>query len=859
MRREKPKSPPCKRKTWRTTRNSANRDASADKNLISRKRLIHSFQTCLEVWMRKSFSFSIKHPGKFIETEKFQKIFEGIPLKELPKRFKHLLCDNFSVLTNQSCPPADYARVPIKGLIAKCSRTSFHTIMCRLRSHKRYVACWNLLQCKSLAHEVPDEFIQDALVKHRATMEKEPEPLEIEVEEDFRHFVKPFVDQVIEQFDGKTSYPTNHSCVGFTRSGGGQLAAHSHRIRTSSGRRLPMGGRVGRKEPVVLTLEGPPSSGKSTMVKYLVKELQRQFQLKSDTVYYRSAATDHWDGYWGQPITVLDDVGAFASSMTQPSADLKELLQLVSECDYVLPMADLKDKGRKFTSPIIIMTTNYGARYNQTGFSCSAAIARRFGTVYRVVKGQAYDTYTQSTDQGCVDEMSHPLDSFVRKMRKDRPVSIRAMVNRLRTQYDEFHGNLRQEVLGMGTSLVFKKEDLSSLINTCEVTAIPEPLKVRTITRPEPLTYALKPIQRAMFEALKRWKCFQPCWDPNYSLQELLRPEEGETLLSGDYTSATDDLHPRLSQIVGEMIADRLGDGFLSDLIRWESGPHLISYPKDSGLAAVWQTNGQLMGSLLSFPILCLANAFTMTRATGTTLDTVRAVFHGDDIAAVATESQISKWEKEASSVGLSLSLGKNYVSRHFVSIDSQLFLWEDGELVRKVTGKFRLVNREAGESCFEQALRQGFNKQLIRTLCKSQLAKSLRSLEVAVEQGGLGIQTTRPLTLWEKCYYLNRYQARTSCKEMGEGIRVPKELAVRLRLTSVKSMMLPEEKPSEKNVNKQVWRLMKKCLKNSKFYEKVQNLSCSRPLSTLLTSVVRCDYSPQELSRVYQQMFPMK
>jgi hypothetical protein len=246
-----------------------------------------------------------------------------------------------------------------------------------------------------------------------------------------------------------------------------------------------------------------------------------------------------------------------------------------------------------------------------------------------------------------------------------------------------------------------------------------------------------------------------------------------------------------------------------------------------------------------------------MCRATGTTLSSVPAVFHGDDIAAVATEEQISRWEEEAALVGLSLSLGKNYVSKNFVSIDSQLFLWEEDQLVKKRTGKFKLVSRDASESCFEQALKQGFSKSMIRAHCGSVLRSTKRSLEISVDQGGLGIESTRPLTLWEKCYYFYRYERKTACKSLGENLQVPRELAMRLRLQEVNNCSVPEEKPSETNVNRAVWQLMRKCAQNSRFYERIVNQSTTRPLSTFRTSVVRCDYSPSELTQAYRRMFP--
>jgi len=841
-----------RKKTWRSAGTSANPDAPSE--MIQSKRMIHSFKTCLEVWIQRSFKIAdSRRSGPFLNNS-FTEFFRNTDLKDLPKKFKFLLTWNFSRILDQELPegPTEW-EFPLMGMIHRNVRNSVLSCITK-RSTKQKVALWNLLQCKSLAADVSPEFIQEALKKHHKTLSKIPEDLSPSLVEEFREFIQPWIKSVLRNYTGTTSYPTNHSTASHKRSEGGLKGALIEYEHILGAQKSKLGFRP-RKEPIVLTLDGPPGSGKSTMVKKIVATICKSFNCPETSVYYRSSATDHWDGYWGQPITVLDDIGAFASGNLQPSEDLKELLQLVSECDYIVPMADLSDKGQKFVSEILIITTNNAARGSDftMGFSCPAAVQRRFGQVVRVVKGSLFETQLQQGPHVDDREFNHPLNGSRRILGK--PTDVQSVVNRLKVQYDEFHGILRQPLRGFNAELAFKKCDLSDKPNAVSVTGIVEPLKVRTITRPQYLTYALKPLQEAMFTALRNWKCFTPCWDPSYSLQALLEPVEGELLLSGDYTSATDDLNPRIQTVVAEELVKMFGPGFLSDLITWESGPHIVSYPRNTDLEDILQTNGQLMGSLLSFPILCLANAFTLCRATGTTLSTVRGVFHGDDIAAIVDQDSYDSWKKSAGEIGLSLSVGKNYLSKDFVSIDSQLFTWSNGELIHQQTGKFRLIARDTNELNCKTSLEQGFSKDLIRKYCSKTLKGSLRSLDVSYEEGGLGLVTTRPLTIIDRCIYRVMRNSKTRCSPVGDLVRVPKELAQILRLKKAETQSLPEEVQSESNLNKKVWRLLAQANKNPRLMSALR-VDTLRPLSSFRSCLVRCDQTPSELNSMYSHFY---
>lgn len=92
------------------------------------------------------------------------------------------------------------------------------------------------------------------------------------------------------------------------------------------------------------------------------------------------------------------------------------------------------------------------------------------------------------------------------------------------------------------------------------------------------------------------------------------------------------------------------------------------------------QTNGQLMGCWASFPILCVVNlallrlAVELYNGTRVAIKDINCLINGDDNAFPGTPGLIAVWELVVEKAGLILSPGKNYDSREFVIINSELF-----------------------------------------------------------------------------------------------------------------------------------------------------------------------------------------
>jgi len=147
---------------------------------------------------------------------------------------------------------------------------------------------------------------------------------------------------------------------------------------------------------------------------------------------------------------------------------------------------------------------------------------------------------------------------------------------------------------------------------------------------------------------------------------------DGDVFTSGDYESATDNLNGCLQRRLLDLILDQtevVPDGIKT------SAPQMLrsvlEVRSESGDVETYrQERGQLMGNLLSFPLLCLINYLGFRFYCGNF--PVRV--NGDDIVFRAPLEASRRWMKGVSGCGLTLSLGKTMVNGRFFSLNSSLF-----------------------------------------------------------------------------------------------------------------------------------------------------------------------------------------
>jgi len=227
---------------------------------------------------------------------------------------------------------------------------------------------------------------------------------------------------------------------------------------------------------------------------------------------------------------------------------------------------------------------------------------------------------------------------------------------------------------------------------------------VQSSGKPRPLSkfqsemLLLKPLHKVVYGHLKQfpWLLVGP---PTASKLRRAGFKEGEgVLVSGDYKSATDGLSIEVAETIMSTLFQTSAciptniQGFALRALR----PTLSQVVKDPsaefGLrySEVDVTVGQMMGSLLSFPLLCLQNylAFRWSMRGVGLKKKVPLLINGDDIL-FQKDNHYLRWTKVLGPVGLTVEESKTSVERDWGTINSTLLVWEQGFLVPSWSPRF--------------------------------------------------------------------------------------------------------------------------------------------------------------------------
>jgi hypothetical protein len=220
--------------------------------------------------------------------------------------------------------------------------------------------------------------------------------------------------------------------------------------------------------------------------------------------------------------------------------------------------------------------------------------------------------------------------------------------------------------------------------NFAEPVVLPEALKTRVITKSKPhAQFVLRALWKKMHSVLKQHPTFHLLGEPvseEFLLNRLgRRLGENEAYLSGDYEGATDNLLSWVSETIANEVADCLK---LYPVERRLFLSQLTGYLFDTEDGEKPQRRGQLMGSIVSFPVLCIANAAVSRWAYELGADKRRALLrdtplmiNGDDMLLRTTMRGRKAWGEIAAFAGLKESVGKTWFAREFLEINSTIFL----------------------------------------------------------------------------------------------------------------------------------------------------------------------------------------
>jgi len=281
---------------------------------------------------------------------------------------------------------------------------------------------------------------------------------------------------------------------------------------------------------------------------------------------------------------------------------------------------------------------------------------------------------------------------------------------------------------------------LSTKTAEAHVAAVCEPLKVRTITKMPAVQSAFaKRCQVIMHDSLREKFVFS-CLDKPIDekmissfLGNCKASGNRRDFVSGDYKGATDGVKIAYTKQCFESFLDILGvPSDLRQIYRNILYECEIHYPAKYKIDPVKQTTGQLMGSVLSFPILCAINFVAWWRSEATLLyqhsnlesELQAAAFllqewndskdplqncpclvNGDDILFSTVDEHYDIWKSEIDLFGFKLSLGKNYVHDKFIMINSRPYWIPTSEFidffnVGLLTGTSKVMSRVGAAMC---------------------------------------------------------------------------------------------------------------------------------------------------------------
>jgi hypothetical protein len=225
----------------------------------------------------------------------------------------------------------------------------------------------------------------------------------------------------------------------------------------------------------------------------------------------------------------------------------------------------------------------------------------------------------------------------------------------------------------------------------CELVSLVTAGKPRILVKTPASWNGLRPLHQSLYDHIstKEWLLRGP---PTLKrLQKLTKGmKRNERMLSGDYQSATDNLSIEVAEVI--LRAARASSSEVPDVV-WESALKTLR-PFINSKERIWKggefqgtdsfafrlKRGQMMGSLLSFPLLCVQNRIATTYIMGRR----PMLINGDDLLTRCSPAEYGSWLKGMESLGLTPSRAKTGYLRSFFTINSCFFKLQ-GRNVRRV------------------------------------------------------------------------------------------------------------------------------------------------------------------------------
>lgn len=123
-----------------------------------------------------------------------------------------------------------------------------------------------------------------------------------------------------------------------------------------------------RKAPLAVFITGPSGVGKSVNQRPLISSVAARvlsdadFELyclnPNNSIFNRMTEAEFFEGFFGQPIWTLEEVGQVKDSASNPDPGIFELIRLNNVAPYLLNFAHLENKGNSYAAPKLVFGTS---------------------------------------------------------------------------------------------------------------------------------------------------------------------------------------------------------------------------------------------------------------------------------------------------------------------------------------------------------------------------------------------------------------------------------------------------------------------------------------------------------------------
>nr|WAK77796.1 MAG: RNA-dependent RNA polymerase [Botourmiaviridae sp.] len=239
---------------------------------------------------------------------------------------------------------------------------------------------------------------------------------------------------------------------------------------------------------------------------------------------------------------------------------------------------------------------------------------------------------------------------------------------------------------------------------------------VQSAGKPRPLTsfssksFYLKPLHKTIYKRLSgmKWLCRGDVTDDKLRTAGFSR-KLGGVLTSGDYASATDNLSIEVYETCLSVMLKNsccVPPNIIEYALRAcrpTLYPDLGDYRSSLVISAIegkWRPveplppiqKGQMMGSLLSFPLLCLQNYLAFRFATRKFRGRIPVIINGDDILFQSPIELSRQWAEVVCRIGLQVEPTKTSVEKNWGTLNSTLFAFRGDELALVPTLRFGML-----------------------------------------------------------------------------------------------------------------------------------------------------------------------